>query len=201
MPRIQATSRNPQQQLPRKQNALLPDRNSLDPDRTSSSSKHNRTPNAHTISLLHPPTNPIHPYHAKLPEASTQTSIPHSSPNNLMKPASNHQTGMMPEQTPNPNTNPARLKIWQQNLNTSMAARESLLNNPQASDWNVISIQEPYINFLRNTRANHKWHILYPMHHYTHPQKRSRVVTLINAKIDTNSWTQIDFPSSDVIIL
>lgn len=101
-------------------------------------------------------------------------------------------------QTPPPS--PARLRIWQQNLNASMAAQEALLNSSVANHWDIIVIQEPYLNFLRNTRANHIWHVLYPTQHYTHPQKRSRAITLINAKLDTNSWTQIAFPSSDIVV-
>jgi exonuclease III len=82
-----------------------------------------------------------------------------------------------------------------------MAVQEALLNSPIANHWDIIVIQEPYLNFLCNTRANHKWHVLYPTQHYTHPQKRSRAITLINAKLDTNSWSQIEFPSSDVVAL
>ncbi|KIK32793.1 hypothetical protein CY34DRAFT_38340, partial [Suillus luteus UH-Slu-Lm8-n1] len=52
-------------------------------------------------------------------------------------------------------------RIWQQNLNTSMVAQASLLNNASISDWDIITIQEPHINFLRNTSANHKWRVLY----------------------------------------
>ncbi|KAG2048697.1 hypothetical protein BDR06DRAFT_895025, partial [Suillus hirtellus] len=56
-----------------------------------------------------------------------------------------------------------RLRIWQQNLNTSMVAQASLLNNSAtAKDWDLILIQEPYINFLHNMNANHRWHVLYP---------------------------------------
>ncbi|KIK37495.1 hypothetical protein CY34DRAFT_92648, partial [Suillus luteus UH-Slu-Lm8-n1] len=55
-------------------------------------------------------------------------------------------------QTPPPS--PARLRIWQQNLNASMAAQEALLNSSVANHWDIIVIQEPYLNFLRNTRAN-----------------------------------------------
>ncbi|KAJ8593676.1 hypothetical protein M405DRAFT_731037, partial [Rhizopogon salebrosus TDB-379] len=56
----------------------------------------------------------------------------------------------------------ASLRIWQQNLNTSLTAQASLLNNPNAANWDLIVIQEPHINFLRNTSANHHWHVLYP---------------------------------------
>ncbi|KIK34351.1 hypothetical protein CY34DRAFT_98177, partial [Suillus luteus UH-Slu-Lm8-n1] len=61
-----------------------------------------------------------------------------------------------------PNENRATLRIWQQNLNKSLTAQASLLNNKSASDWDIMVIQEPYINSLRNTNANHTWHVLYP---------------------------------------
>ncbi|KAG1724570.1 uncharacterized protein EDB91DRAFT_1062764, partial [Suillus paluster] len=52
-----------------------------------------------------------------------------------------------------------------------------------------------------NTSANHHWHILYPTLHYTQPQSKTRAITLISALLDTNSWKQILFQSSDVIII
>ncbi|KAG1785103.1 uncharacterized protein HD556DRAFT_1199776, partial [Suillus plorans] len=54
------------------------------------------------------------------------------------------------------------LRIWQQNLNGSLIAQLSLLNNPAVADWDILLLQEPHINFLRNTSANHHWHVLYP---------------------------------------
>lgn len=115
---------------------------------------------------------------------------------NQTNPASTPPAGSMPEAHHEPPPNPARLCIWQQNLNVSLSAQGSLLNSPVANHWDIIVIQEPHINFLCNTRANHRWHVLYPTHHYTHPQKCTRTITLINAKLNTNSWTQIAFPSS-----
>ncbi|KAG1809792.1 uncharacterized protein HD556DRAFT_1223616, partial [Suillus plorans] len=69
------------------------------------------------------------------------------------------------------------------------------------ADWDVIVIQEPYINFLRNTHTNPHWHVIYPTQHFTHSQQRTRSITLINAKLDTNSWKQIPFPSSDIVAI
>lgn len=94
-----------------------------------------------------------------------------------------------------------RLRIWQQNLNTSLIAQSSLLNSPEAAKWDIITIQEPHINFLRNTTANHHWHVIYPTQHYTHPQQRTHAITLISTRLDTNLWKQIPFPSSDVSII
>ncbi|KAG1805823.1 uncharacterized protein BJ212DRAFT_1237263, partial [Suillus subaureus] len=67
-------------------------------------------------------------------------------------------------------------------------------------DWDTMVIQEPHINFLHNTCANHHWHVLYPSWHYSHPQICSWAITLINTSVNTNSWKQISFPSSDVVI-
>ncbi|KAG1785258.1 uncharacterized protein HD556DRAFT_1250143, partial [Suillus plorans] len=100
-----------------------------------------------------------------------------------------------------PNDTNVRLRIWQQNLNTSMTAQALLLNSSFATKWDIMVIQEPYINFLRNTCANHCWHVIYPSQHYTHPQRHSRAITLINTSINTNSWKQIFFLSSNIVII
>jgi len=44
------------------------------------------------------------------------------------------------------------------------------------------------------------WRVAYPTHKYTHSDK-PRAVTLVNSKISTNMWRQIDFPSADVVII
>ncbi|KAF8545757.1 hypothetical protein OG21DRAFT_1385528, partial [Imleria badia] len=55
-----------------------------------------------------------------------------------------------------------RLRIWQQNLNTSPAAQHSLINSTKPDDYNIIATQEPHINFLNNTISNRHYHVLYP---------------------------------------
>ncbi|KAH7917474.1 hypothetical protein BV22DRAFT_1026283, partial [Leucogyrophana mollusca] len=65
----------------------------------------------------------------------------------------------MPER---PDESPSRLRIWQQNLNTSDKAQESLINGPLAKDWDVLALQEPAMNRMRNTKANPKWRTVYP---------------------------------------
>ena len=92
-----------------------------------------------------------------------------------------------------------KLRIWQQNLNTSNIAQLALLNTTNPADWDVIALQEPTINQLGNTKANSHWRVVYPTQRFTDGRK-SRVVMLINSKISTNAWKQIDFPSADVVI-
>ena len=64
-----------------------------------------------------------------------------------------------------------QLRTWQQNLNTSHITLHSLINNKLADDWDLIALQEPPINRLSNTKANHRWHVVYPTHKLTKGDK------------------------------
>ena len=92
-----------------------------------------------------------------------------------------------------------KLRIWQQNLNTSKISQLALLNSSSPSNWDVFALQEPTINQLGNTTANPHWRVVYPTQKLIDGRK-PRAVTLINTKISTNAWKQIDFPSTDVVI-
>ena len=50
-----------------------------------------------------------------------------------------------------------RLRIWQQNLNKSDKAQYDLNNSLIHNEWDIILLQEPYIDTLGGTRANHHW--------------------------------------------
>ena len=101
------------------------------------------------------------------------------------------------------NAHPAQLeqlRTWQQNLNTLHNVLHSLINNKLADKWDFIALQEPPVNRLRNTKANHCWCVVYPTHKLTKGAK-PQVVTFVNTKISTNCWEQIDFPSADIVIV
>ena len=101
------------------------------------------------------------------------------------------------------NAHPAQLeqlRTWQQNLNTSHIALHSLINNKLADEWDFIALQEPPVNRLGNTKANHHWCVVYPTHKLTKGAK-PRAVMFVNTKISTNCWEQIDFPSANVVII
>ena len=100
-----------------------------------------------------------------------------------------------------PDKSAIRLRIWQQNLNTSPDAQHCVLSGPDtAREWDIIAIQEPTIDTKGNTRATPDWHVIYPTHRYTQA-KRSRAITLVNKRINTNSWRQLPFPSADVVVI
>ncbi|KIJ11402.1 hypothetical protein PAXINDRAFT_27822, partial [Paxillus involutus ATCC 200175] len=55
-----------------------------------------------------------------------------------------------------------QLRIWQQNLNTSRIVQLSLLNSRVAKDWDIVALQEPYINPMKNTTSTRRFHVVYP---------------------------------------
>ncbi|KAI0026662.1 hypothetical protein K488DRAFT_16944, partial [Vararia minispora EC-137] len=98
------------------------------------------------------------------------------------------------------------LRIWQQNLRKSESAQQNLINTEDLQNlYDLVLIQEPYADFRRLTRTNSHFHAIYPTNHFTAPRnrepERDRAITLVNVAMSTDTWQQIDFPSSDVVII
>ena len=95
-----------------------------------------------------------------------------------------------------------KLTIWQQNTNKSPACQHNLISNNYLSKKgiSVIALQEPAINHLGNTIASRNWTPIYPTKHSEDPSG-TRSVTLISSALSTDSWNQMDFPSSDVTVI
>ena len=96
------------------------------------------------------------------------------------------------------NTTIQHLQIRQQNTNKSLTATADLLAIANTEKYDIIAIQEPYINFLGNARSSPKWYSMYPRIHYINKNKRMHSMILISKKIATNSWSAIDIGSPDV---
>ncbi|KAJ3001361.1 hypothetical protein NUW54_g6474 [Trametes sanguinea] len=90
------------------------------------------------------------------------------------------------------------MRIWQQNVNKSLLAQEDLLHRAHPNDYDLIAIQEPYLDRLALTRSTTHWRVVYPSPHRTDAASRSRSVLLINKKLSTNNWNPISIPHADV---
>jgi len=55
--------------------------------------------------------------------------------------------------TDTPQSTPTQLRLWQQNLNKSRSAQEGLINLDIQNNYDIILLQEPYINSFSNTKA------------------------------------------------
>jgi Endonuclease/Exonuclease/phosphatase family len=100
------------------------------------------------------------------------------------------------------NSTPAQtqLRIWQQNVGKSMISTQHLLNSDIHDHYDILAIQEPYLDQLGNTRASHKWRALYPTTKADgrHPY---RTAILINNSISTSLCRPLPFPSPDVTVI
>ena len=93
-------------------------------------------------------------------------------------------------------TNPP-IRFWQQNLNKSLIAQLDMLNQVDPRTTDFIFIQEPHIDHLNLTRANHHWTVVYPTTHHNMPAK-TRSVMLVSRTVSKNNWWQIPITCSDV---
>src|SRR3981189_2525687 len=91
---------------------------------------------------------------------------------------------------------PIRLNIWQQNLNKSAKAHWDLINSPVHKEWDVILLQEPYIDAYGNTKVTSNWRVVYPSSHLANDSV-VRSVILINSKLDTNHWHQVNYANNN----
>ena len=90
---------------------------------------------------------------------------------------------------------PRALRFVQLNVNKSNTSQSALLHS--IADYDIVFLQEPHIDFLKNTRASQQWRVIYPPRHKDSPN-RTRSVTLISTHIATNGWTAIPIDSPDI---
>ena len=95
---------------------------------------------------------------------------------------------------------PSRLHIWQQNARKSQVAQHYILNiNPCL--YNLILLQEPWIDSFGNARGNHHWRIIYPANRFIDGHSTIRSIILINSNISTDSYTALSIPHSNISTL
>lgn len=92
----------------------------------------------------------------------------------------------------NQNEDQRPIQICQQNVNKSLISQLDLLQSLWHNDYDVCTIQEPYIDHKGKTRANQQWITVYPNTHHKCPDK-IRSVILINTNLSTDTWKQLQF--------
>ena len=92
------------------------------------------------------------------------------------------------------------LQLWQTNINKSLLSQQDLLISLKRNNYNICTIQEPYIDQNGLSRANYQWFTVYPSTHTTAPEA-TRSILLINTNLLTNDWKQILIPHPDIIAI
>jgi exonuclease III len=102
----------------------------------------------------------------------------------------------MPDRIPEPDH---ELRIRQVNHNSSSTAHDSFINSKAHENYDIVLIQEPYINTLKKFSASPKWRVVYPSSHLSLMEK-IRAITLVNVNMSTNSWHQVDVNDSNDMV-
>jgi hypothetical protein len=95
-----------------------------------------------------------------------------------------------------------KLSIWQQNVNKSPRCQHDIISNKRMvmKGINIIVLQEVALSGDRFTIALRDWITIYPSNHANNPLK-TRSITLIRADMNSKSWNQLEFPSSDIMVM
>jgi len=93
---------------------------------------------------------------------------------------------------------PSKLRIWQKNTHKAKLAQQYLLNSANPEEWDVIAIQEPWLDLFKRARGSAYWRILYPTNHFSDGASHTCSLLMINTNISTDSYTQLDVPSSNI---
>ena len=92
-----------------------------------------------------------------------------------------------------------QLCIWQQNAHKSQTAQDYIRCTAQPLDWDIITLQEPWIDSFGNSRGSQYWRVIYPANFYVEGRSRIRSILLINTNISTDSYTILLIMNSDIM--
>jgi len=81
-----------------------------------------------------------------------------------------------------------------------LIVQSDLLHQLDPEIYDFATIQEPYLDRNHNSWANHHWFTVYPKEHYTNPSK-TRSIMLVNRRLASDAWSQVDICSSDVMAI
>ena len=65
-------------------------------------------------------------------------------------------------------------------------------------NWDILALQEPYIDTFGNTKANSRCHVVYLSSHLTN-SNTNRSTILVNSALDVNKWAQIPLKDTNDI--
>ncbi|KAJ6450597.1 hypothetical protein C8R45DRAFT_753020, partial [Mycena sanguinolenta] len=92
------------------------------------------------------------------------------------------------------------MRIWQQNLDRGLENQHELINVLRNEGCLFVVLQEPYVGPGAWTRVDAQWRVVYPTPHGK-GEARTRAVTLVNVSLPTDSWSQMQIDSSDMVAI
>jgi hypothetical protein len=90
------------------------------------------------------------------------------------------------------------LRVWQQNCRKSDMNQLHVINSLNPKIFDICFIQEPYLDFLNNTRAPTGWTTIYPPTHFKAESERTRSIILVSPHLATSNWMDLRIDSPDI---
>src|ERR1700736_2213560 len=78
------------------------------------------------------------------------------------------------------------LRIWQQNVHKSKTAQTYVINTANPKDWDIIALQEPWIDSFGNSRGSQYWRVVYPANFYDDDRLHVCSILLTNTNISSS---------------
>ncbi|GBE85933.1 hypothetical protein SCP_0804570 [Sparassis crispa] len=85
------------------------------------------------------------------------------------------------------------------NLNKSLTAQSAFINSFSTSDFDIVLLQEPYLNPRTSlTRATSHWIVVYLHTHYSEARECTRSIIFVSKRISGETWSQVKVDSPDI---
>ena len=101
------------------------------------------------------------------------------------------------EYTPPPEL-PRKLRIWQQIVHRSKTAHSYIINTANPKDWDILALQEPWIDSFGNSQGSQYWRVVYPANFYDKDLARIHSILLVNTNLSTDCYIPLLIPHSNV---
>lgn len=88
--------------------------------------------------------------------------------------------------------------IWQQNTHKSNMTQSYILNTGNPNNWDIIALQEPWINSFGNSHSIQYWRVVYPANLYVEGHAQIHSIFLINTNPSTDSYSILLIMHSNV---
>lgn len=99
-----------------------------------------------------------------------------------------------------PNAKQTEIRILQANVNTSRNSQEELINSQYIIKYDIIALQEPFLDFKSDTRATSQWRAIYPTNHTRDiGTRKTRAILLINKRIRADAFQPLRLNSPDIV--
>ena len=93
---------------------------------------------------------------------------------------------------------PQQLHIWQQNVHKSQTAQDFIRCTAWPMEWDVLVLQEPWLDHLGNSRGSQYWGMVDPAIFYIEGCSCMRSILLVNTNISTDSHMVLPIMNSNV---